>query len=126
LFEVYEMGAQCSVVTTEIEHVNTSALEALEKGGKVRVEPSSRTIRLIQDKFAQKVHLKARLVPVSDFFAVSSPDEVESAATEYGYPIMLKSRRLAYDGRGNFAVKNKTEISKAWNSRRGQGERTPR
>ena len=51
--KIAELAQVCDVVTVEIEHVDADALEALEKQG-IRVQPSSRTIRLIQDKYAQK------------------------------------------------------------------------
>lgn len=113
VMQVRELGEQCAVVTTEIEHVNAEGLEQLEKAG-VRVEPSSRTIRLIQDKFLQKQHLQKRAVPLSDFVAVSSELDIQRAGEAYGYPLMLKSRRLAYDGRGNYVVNNEKEINKAF------------
>lgn len=37
------------------------------------------------------------------------------AAGLFGYPLMIKSRRLAYDGRGNAVAKNEDEISSAVN-----------
>jgi hypothetical protein len=51
-----ELSALCDVLTMEIEHVNCDILEELEKGG-AQVEPSSRTVRTIQDKFLQKQHM---------------------------------------------------------------------
>lgn len=49
-----EISAGCDVVTMEIEHVGVDALAKLEKEG-VNVQPSSRVVGIIQDKFAQKV-----------------------------------------------------------------------
>ena len=52
-----ELSRGCDVVTMEIEHVGVEGLVQLEKEG-VNVQPSSRVIRIIQDKFAQKVRRK--------------------------------------------------------------------
>ena len=49
-----ELSKGCDVVTMEIEHVGVEGLAQLENEG-VNVQPSSRVIRIIQDKFAQKV-----------------------------------------------------------------------
>jgi len=49
-----ELSKGCDVVTMEIEHVGVEGLVQLEKEG-VNVQPSSRIIRIIQDKFVQKV-----------------------------------------------------------------------
>jgi phosphoribosylaminoimidazole carboxylase (NCAIR synthetase) len=51
-----ELAKLCDILTMEIEHVNCDILEELEKEGK-SVEPSSRTVRTIQDKFLQKQHM---------------------------------------------------------------------
>ena len=52
-----ELSKGCSVVTMEIEHVGVDGLAKLEKEG-VNVQPSSRVIGIIQDKFAQKVRME--------------------------------------------------------------------
>ena len=51
-----ELAALCDVLTMEIEHVNAEMLQKLEARG-VQVEPSSRTILTIQDKYVQKQHM---------------------------------------------------------------------
>lgn len=55
--EVSELEELCDVLTVEIEHVNCDILASLEDRG-VRVQPSSRTISVVQDKYAQKCHFK--------------------------------------------------------------------
>ncbi|CAM9285014.1 unnamed protein product, partial [Hapterophycus canaliculatus] len=52
-----ELADLCDVLTIEIEHVNCEILSSLEAGG-VRVHPSPKTIRVVQDKYAQKEHFK--------------------------------------------------------------------
>ncbi len=54
--KIREVAQGCDVLTMEIEHVGVEALGKLEKEG-VNVQPSSRVIGIIQDKFAQKVGL---------------------------------------------------------------------
>ena len=51
---VYKFGKKCDIVTFEIEHVNVNALEKLESEG-VLVYPSSKTLKIIQDKRLQKI-----------------------------------------------------------------------
>src|SRR5579859_3895108 len=64
--KIRELAQGCDVITVEIEHVETDTLDALEREG-ISVQPSPRTIRLIQDKLAQKAHLAAQAVPVAPF-----------------------------------------------------------
>src|SRR5262245_653438 len=102
---IRELAAGCDVLTVEIEHVNVDTLETLAQQG-VPVHPSPATIRLIQDKLAQKQHLAQQGVPVAPFHDVPDAAAARAAAEQFGYPLLLKSRLLAYDGRGNTVVPN--------------------
>lgn len=97
---VRKLAAASDVLTAEIEHVDTYALEEVES--QVRVEPSWRSIRTIQDKFAQKEHLAKYDIPMVDYREVKEKtvEELDGIAKEFGYPLMLKSKTGAYDGRG--------------------------
>ncbi len=114
--KITALAAQVDVLTVEIEHVDVSALEALAKESKVAIHPSPSTIKVIQDKFIQKQHLFACGCPISPFMQVQSTQEgIAAAAQALGLPLMLKSRTLAYDGRGNYVLRGSTdsEISSA-------------
>ncbi len=125
---IRQLAAECDILTIEIEHVDTDVLEDLSNGihttrddlrlvksTKVEIQPSWRTIRVIQDKFDQKEHLirheisTARSLPLHD----SSMSELKEIAQELGYRLMVKSRTGAYDGRGNFPVKRPTDVRPA-------------
>lgn len=107
--------AGCDAVTVEIEHVSVSGLAALAATG-VAVHPAPSTIALIQDKFSQKVHFRKGGVPLGDFRSVSNTGDVLDAALAWGFPLMLKSRRGAYDGRGNAVVSSADDIDAAWSA----------
>ncbi|KAL7567640.1 hypothetical protein ACA910_000233 [Epithemia clementina (nom. ined.)] len=98
-------GEGAHVVTVEIEHINVNGLAQLEKQG-VNVQPSSRVLGIIQDKFAQKQHLASRGVPLPNFRETPSLASIQEAAKELGLPLMLKVRRGGYDGRGNAVLKS--------------------
>ena len=108
-----ELAARSTVVTLENEFVDANLLAELEQAGTV-VLPSARTIALIQDKFSQKQVLRDAGLPVPAFRAVASVAEVTQAAAELGLPLVLKARRNAYDGKGNFTIRNLAEISAGW------------
>jgi phosphoribosylaminoimidazole carboxylase len=108
-----ELAAISDVLTVEIEHVNTYILEQLENEGTI-VQPSAATIRLIQDKFLQKRHMSEAGVPCGDFMETSSIDMARDAGHRFGYPLMLKSRKLAYDGRGNSIARTEEELPAAF------------
>ena len=102
---IRSLADQVDVLTIEIEHVNAEVLEEIEKTTGVQVHPSPKTIRIVQDKFQQKEHLRARGLPVAEYIAVKGNEGVRAAADHLGLPLMLKSRTFAYDGRGNFVLR---------------------
>ncbi|KAF8130054.1 hypothetical protein K438DRAFT_1695397 [Mycena galopus ATCC 62051] len=107
---IRELAAKVDVLTVEIEHVDADALAQAD----CEIHPSPATIKLIQDKLAQKQHLQSHGCPVSDFIAVDSTVEsIHAAAKNLGLPLMLKSRTLAYDGRGNFVLRQLAEAPAA-------------
>ena len=121
---IRQLATKCDVLTFEIEHVDTDVLKDLSSGTGVRddsrsaqveVQPSWRTIWTIQDKYNQKLHLIRNGVAVADSRPVenSTIKEVEEVAKDLGYPLMLKSRTEAYDGRGNYPIKSAREIPTA-------------
>lgn len=110
--KIAELAQHCDVVTVEIEHVDTDALETLEKQG-VAVQPSARTVRLIQDKYAQKQHFDAIGIPLAPFVDVPDEEAAYQAGETLGYPFILKAKKLAYDGRGNAVVRTKEDVPQA-------------
>lgn len=112
---VEEFAKRCGVLTVEIEHVDAATLEKLEQQG-VDCQPKASTIRIIQDKYLQKVHFSRHAIPLPDFMQIDDFEGAKRAAGLFGYPLMIKSRRLAYDGRGNAVAKNEDEISSAVNA----------
>lgn len=110
---IRKLAKACDVLTVEIEHVDTHVLEQIE--GDVRIEPSWRTIRTIQDKYLQKQHLRSRGVATAEAvsLASNSEDELRSVGSRLGYPFMLKSKKEAYDGRGNYPVRSAEDVPSA-------------
>ncbi|KAL8720990.1 MAG: hypothetical protein Q9225_002230 [Loekoesia sp. 1 TL-2023] len=125
---VRQLAEQCDVLTVEIEHVDTNVLEEIARGIKTRddwrtvngtrreVQPSWRTIRIIQDKFLQKEYLQsysiptAASIPLDDSYTNGGLEEI---GKQLGYPFMLKSRTEAYDGRGNYPIRSSHDIPAA-------------
>ena len=112
--KIRELAAKVDVLTVEIEHVGVDILEQVRLTHAVEVHPAPSTIRIIQDKFRQKDHLQSRGIPVATSREVkSTPGDIEDAASSLGLPLMLKSKTLAYDGRGNFALHEISQIQDA-------------
>lgn len=111
---VKKLAQSSDVVTVEIEHVDTQMLE--EVAGQVVVEPSWKTLRIIKDKYAQKLYLKEHGVDVADSIDLDGKgvEGLKEVGVTYGYPFMLKSKTEAYDGKGNFAVKTEADVDAAF------------
>ncbi|KAG5404438.1 hypothetical protein IGI04_010557 [Brassica rapa subsp. trilocularis] len=109
---VEEFAKRCGVLTVEIEHVDVETLEKLEKQG-VDVQPKASTIRIIQDKYIQKVHFSRHGIPLPEFMEISDIEGAERAGELFGYPLMIKSKRLAYDGRGNAVANSQDALTSA-------------
>ncbi|XVE89944.1 hypothetical protein DITRI_Ditri20bG0036800 [Diplodiscus trichospermus] len=109
---VQEFAKSCGVLTVEIEHVDVATLEKLEQQG-VDCEPRASTIRIIQDKYLQKVHFSQHAIPLPEFMEIEGLEGAKRAGDLFGYPLMIKSKSLAYDGRGNAVAKSEEELPSA-------------
>jgi 5-(carboxyamino)imidazole ribonucleotide synthase len=86
----------CDVVTYEFENLHTAPLAAI--GGKLR--PSVRSLEVAQDRAEEKrfiEHVGARVAP---WRAIDSVGDAEAAERALGLPLVIKTRRLGYDGKG--------------------------
>jgi len=101
------------VITYEFEHINVDALKKIESAGRI-IYPSVAALSVIQDKYSQKSALKAGNVPVPDFVRIHDLNDIFDAATLFGYPMMLKTTRGGYDGKGNAPVRSEGEAEEAF------------
>lgn len=102
--KIQEIAQHADVVTVEIEHVNVEALADLEAAG-CNVQPSARVLGIIRDKYLQKQHFINHGIVVPPFCETPSVAAIQNAAIELGLPLMLKSRRGGYDGKGNAVLR---------------------
>jgi phosphoribosylaminoimidazole carboxylase len=109
---IRELADGCDILTVEIEHVNADTLDTLAQQG-VPVHPAPGALRLIQDKLLQKRHLAERNIPVAPFADAPDDATLSVVAERFGFPLLLKSRLLAYDGRGNALVQSRAALPAA-------------
>ena len=108
---VVNFGKNLDVLTFEIENVNVDALETLEKQG-VKVFPSSKTLRTIQNKGTQKLFYRDHDIPTADFSRFAYTSEIDDAINHGGlnYPFVWKSARFGYDGTGVKVVRSISDL----------------
>jgi len=107
---ILKLAEQSDIITYEIESGNTDVLSKL----KAEIEPSPSTLSIIQDKLSQKTFLSENELPISQFYEITYLDNLREKINELGLPVLLKSRRDAYDGRGNFKITSLDEVEKAY------------
>ena len=98
-----DFAAAVDVVTFEFENVPAGTLEVLEPLARCR--PGVGTLRVCQDRIAEKEFLVRAGIPVAPWRAVHSPEDLRAAVAEVGLPAVLKTTRLGYDGRGQAVLR---------------------
>lgn len=107
-----QLAAQADVLTYEIEHINTRALQDLQDIG-TKIYPAPTVLRIIQNKYAQKEFMVRHDIPVAPFMSIATPGDIEHAVQHWGYPLVLKAKKDSYDGRGNARINSEADIPSA-------------
>lgn len=108
---IRELASQVDVLTFEIELANSLVLVELQSKG-LSVHPSPKTLDIIKDKLKQKKFLLSHNLPVASFIEVTAKEDIIRASKQFAYPLVLKARFDAYDGRGNAVIRNQKDIEK--------------
>ena len=115
---IINLANQVDIITYEIESGDSDVLKSVEN--QAEINPSPETLKTIQDKFLQKTFLQNHNIPVPEFIKVDDIEEVKEGLKKFGYPALLKARRDAYDGKGNFKIDSENEIETAYDYFKGQ------
>jgi 5-(carboxyamino)imidazole ribonucleotide synthase len=115
---IVDLANKSDIITYEIESGDSNVLKSVEKYAEIN--PSPETLRIIQDKFLQKSFLLENKIPVPEFIEINDIAEIRKGLEVFGYPALLKARRDAYDGRGNYKIDSEDQIQKAFDYFKGQ------
>jgi 5-(carboxyamino)imidazole ribonucleotide synthase len=105
-------AAGCDVVTFDHEHVPTEHLSALQDDG-VAVRPGPEALVHAQDKLVMRERLTAAGVPCPRWAEVATADDVAAFAERVGWPVVLKTARGGYDGKGVVVARNHADAEAA-------------
>ena len=108
---IKKLSELSDIITYEIESGNSDVLKKLEEN--TEINPSPDTLRIIQDKLLQKQFLQKNGIAVAEFEKIDNKEELNQMIDKMGLPLLLKTRRDAYDGRGNYKINSKSEIDDA-------------
>ena len=97
-----EFASRVDVATFDFENVPAESAQWL--ASRIPVFPSPRALGVAQDRLSEKTLFRELGIPVPDFAAVDSRESLEAALARIGMPAILKTRRLGYDGKGQFRI----------------------
>ena len=107
-----EFASRIDVATFDFENVPAESAQWLSE--RVAVFPNPRALATAQDRLAEKTLFRELGIPVAPFAPVASRAELDEALVSIGAPAILKTRRLGYDGKGQFRLKSAGDADAAW------------
>ena len=116
-----EFASNVDVATFDFENVPAASAEWLS--ARVPVFPSPRALAVSQDRLAEKTLFREIGIPVPDFADVPDRASLDDAVVRLGTPCILKTRRLGYDGKGQFRIKSVADVDAAWDALGAQAEK---
>ncbi|ESQ84587.1 phosphoribosylaminoimidazole carboxylase [Asticcacaulis sp. AC466] len=113
------LAESCDVITFEFENVPASSLDYLTGKGAI-VAPSSKALRITQDRVLEKSFARDHGIGTVDFYPVDSLDDLYAALRQSGLPALLKTRREGYDGKGQVWIRSLDEAPAAYDNLNGR------
>ncbi len=115
-------AARVDVVTFDFENVPARSAKFLAE--RVRVHPNPDALAVAQDRLSEKTLFQSLGIPLPAFANIRSRDELAAKVAEFGMPCIVKTRRLGYDGKGQFRIRSAADIDAAWDTLGSQVEKT--
>ena len=107
-----DLAGEVDVATYEFENLPVAPLEVL--GDKLR--PSARSLAIAQDRAKEKLFIEQCDARVAGWREIAAREDLDGAAERLGLPLVLKTRRWGYDGKGQAWVRSMDEIESAWSA----------
>lgn len=118
LSAVRDFARKVDVITFEFENVPFATVEEAEKYAPVR--PRGQVLHVAQNRLREKNFLARHGFPVTGFRHVKTLDELQKAASEIGFPCILKTAGFGYDGKGQTKIKSADDIGTAFANLKNQ------
>ena len=112
------LAAECDVVTYEFENVPVAALASIADD--VAILPPPAALGHAQDRLAEKRLFDLLGIPVGGYRRIDTRADLDTAAAALGLPMVVKTRRLGYDGKGQSVVGSDEDLDAAWQALGGQ------
>lgn len=112
-----DFASRIDVATFDFENVPADTAQWLTEH--TRVSPNPRALGLAQDRLAEKTMFRKLGLDTPAFVVVDSREDLERGVREVGYPAVLKTRRLGYDGKGQYRLRGSADLDPAWQALAG-------
>ena len=112
------LAETCDVITYEFENVPVDALRHI--AGIAPVYPPADALRYSQDRLQEKRLFDELEIPLPGYFAIDGREDLDTAEKQLGLPMVIKTRRFGYDGKGQFVVRSEDDLDAAWEALGGQ------
>ena len=103
-------GGEVDVATYEFENLPVEPLKTMGD----KLQPGTRSLAIAQDRAVEKQFIEQYGASVAQWLSVDSEDDIGRAIDELGLPIVLKTRRYGYDGKGQAWVRSAGDAAAAW------------
>ena len=107
-----QLAADCDVVTYEFENVPVEALHAISDV--VPVFPPPSALAIAQDRLLEKRLFDELDIPLPGYRVIDSRQDMQAAAADLGIPMVVKTRRFGYDGKGQVVIRDLHQIDDVW------------
>lgn len=107
-----ELARDADVVTFDVENVPVEAVQSIAASKPFLPPPQA--LGASQDRLHEKTLFRQLKIPTPDFAAVDSLADLRKAVDDIGLPGVLKTRRLGYDGKGQYYLRQASDIEAAW------------
>ncbi len=107
-----EFASKIDVATFDFENVPAESAEWLAQ--RVPVFPNPRALAVAQDRLVEKTLFRELDIPVGAFADVASREQLRTEVERLGGACILKTRRLGYDGKGQFRLRSVDDVDAAW------------
>lgn len=107
-----EIARKSDVVTYEFENVPVGSARFLNE--LVPVYPPPAALEVSQDRLDEKQFFVRLGIPTPPFAPVSSREELDAAVAKIGLPLVIKTRRFGYDGKGQMVLRTDADVTHAW------------
>lgn len=110
LLEQFMTGLDAA--TFEFENVPANTVAAVAE--RIPTAPNIRSLSVAQDRIHEKEFFSRCGIAVQEFAPVSSEAELASVSARIGFPAVLKTRSMGYDGKGQYVLRSPADLPGAW------------